>query len=253
MIKKNLFNRNSYEKSEKKILSEISGRYCFSFQILCRILIFVIFLIPKPAYTQTNSFFINLQNKEIATFNDAISLIRLVFDENDHNDNFLFNILWAAEKKLFKVTIPIQQDSVNPVISRKEFAYWLCRISEIGGKNIPATRRDAYKRAVNTGILYPGRGPEDSFTGIELLDTFSYYDYYIRSNDIQLRFTNLPLYEDDYDGIPEWRAKLYSELEEQRAYEKKIRQERREQRRKRIKKTDEKQPDNEVINIKIVE
>lgn len=215
-----------------------------------RILLFCIFIFSlNIIYPQSNSTFINMRDKELATFNDAITLMRLVFDEKDSNDNFIMNALWAAEKKLFKVTIPIEPESVNPVISRKEFAYWLCRISEIGGKMVPVTRLDAYKRVVDAGIMFGGRGPEDSFSGIELLETFSYFDYYVRSNKIKLRLQKLPLYEDNYDGIPEWRAKLYRELDEQRAYEKKLREEKRNKKKStRINNTSK-----EEINTKIVE
>ncbi len=197
--------------------------------------LFIFFFLSVSSITifsQANSFYINLKEKELATFNDAITLIRLVFDEKDETKNFILNALWAAEKKLFKVSIPIDPKAVNPVISRKEFAYWLCGISEVGGKSIPTTRLDAYKRLVRVGVIHTGRGPEDSFSGIELLDTFTYYDYYIRSNKIKLRFNNLPLFEDEYDGVPEWRVKLYNELDEQRKYEKKMKQERKDNKKK---------------------
>lgn len=201
-------------------------------------------------HAQKNDFFIKLRDKELATFNDAITLMRLVFNEQDMTENFVINALWAAEKKLFKVSIPIEPNSVNPVISRKEFAYWLCRLSELGGSSLPATRGQAFKRAVHAGILYPGRGPDDSFTGLELLDTFAYFDYFVRSSQVVLRFENVPLFQDNYSDIPDWRAKLYDELDEQREYERKLREERKNKAKK--KKSDLNTIDEE-INIKIVE
>ena len=115
---------------------------------------------------------------------------------------------------------------------------------------MPATRGQAFKRAVHAGILYPGRGPDDSFTGLELLDTFAYFDYFVRSSQVVLRFENVPLFQDNYSDIPDWRAKLYDELDEQREYERKLREERKNKAKK--KKSDLNTIDEE-INIKIVE
>lgn len=192
-----------------------------------------------------------MKSHELATFNDAITIMRLIFDEQDDNNIFIENALWAAEKKLFRVTIPIDPDAVNPVITRKEFSYWLCRITEIGGKNVPATKNDAYKRCVSTGIVFKGRGPDDSFTGTELLDTFAYFDYYIRTNKVKLRYENIPLYDDDYNELPDWRKKIYQELDSQREYDKKIRKEKK-QIKKQKKNKDKAKPDDD-INVKVVE
>ena len=68
-------------------------------------------------HAQKNDFFIKLRDKELATFNDAITLMRLVFNEQDRLKPVI-NALWVAEKT-FKVSIPIEPNSVNPVISRK--------------------------------------------------------------------------------------------------------------------------------------
>lgn len=211
-------------------------------------------IIQNMLFSQENDFFLKLRNKDLATFNDAITCMKLVFDENDDNDIFIQNALWAAEKKLFRVTIPIDPNAINPVISRKEFAYWICRISEIGGSTLPITKFEAYKRCVAAGIIFAGRGAEDSFSGIELMDTFAYFDYYVRSNNVKMRFEHLPLYDDEYTDIPQWRKKLYEELDEQRAYEKKLRDERKtlKKEKKKEKKTTHKES-TESPDVKIVE
>jgi len=86
------------------------------------------------------------------------------------------------------------------------------------------------------------------------LDTFTYYDYYIRSNKIKLRFNNLPLFDDEYDGVPEWRVKLYNELDEQRKYEKKMMQERKDKKKKLNQKGEEIIDTKDApVNEKIVE
>ncbi|MCG8572295.1 MAG: hypothetical protein MJB14_19350 [Spirochaetes bacterium] len=171
-------------------------------------------------FGQQNSYFVKLSEKDLATFNDAISLMRLLYDEKDVNTAFIDNILWAASKKLFRVTIPIKETEVNPIIKRKEFCYWLCKIFQINkSKFIPINRMVAYNICLEIGIVNPGRGPDDSFSGMELLETFSYFDNYVRLNQIKQRSASLVLYEDEYDSLPEWRKLLYKELTEQRAKE----------------------------------
>lgn len=189
---------------------------------------------------QENRFFIDLSRKELATFNDAITLMKLVFDEQDDSNVFIDNVLWAASKKLFRVTIPIKENEINPLITRREFAYWLCKLFELNGKMVP-TRRSAYLVCVELGIISPGRGPLDSFTGQELIDAFSYFDNYVRISRIKARaeMDELRLYDDNYDSLPGWRKELYRELEEQRAEEKRLKEEakvkRRQKRQDRLK------------------
>ncbi len=71
----------------------------------------------------------------------------------------------------------------------------------------------AFRTCVNLGLLNPGRGAFDSFTGEELLDTFSYLDYYIRYNSILPKSGTLEQQEDEYKNLPEWRERLYRELD----------------------------------------
>ena len=134
-----------------------------------------------------------------------------IFSETSPSADFKENIIWAAEKKLFKVSIPIKEDTVNPIITREEFCSWLCKLFEIGGSFNPRNKNAAYKRCITTGIVLPGRGAKDSFTGAELLDTFSYFDSYVRRYNIKKRYDNLPLFDDTYDDLPSWRKKLYIE------------------------------------------
>ena len=77
---------------------------------------FLFFLFP-----QQNKDFLILEKKNLATFNDGITLLRLLYNETDDNAKFVDNILWAVEKKLFKVTIPIKPDTINPELTRGNF------------------------------------------------------------------------------------------------------------------------------------
>lgn len=190
-------------------------------------------------HPQNNDFFKKLQEKDLATFNDGITLMKIIFQEKDLATSFYENILWAAEKKLFKVTIPITRDQINPVLMRREFAYWVCSIYSgkdglVSDKNI--TRYTAYKTLVSLGILSEGRGSFDTFTGLELLSAFSYLDHYIKYNKIKPDKTVQAVIEDDeYKYLPEWRLRIYKELEEQRAKEKEKRLKKIEARKNRIK------------------
>lgn len=186
-------------------------------------LILLFIFICNVLSAQQNTFFVKLASREVASFNDAITVMKLFYDDTNQSDIFLENILWAAEKKLFTVTIPIDKKKINPVITRQEFAFWLSKIFQFK-KNLPLNRNFAYKECVRRGILNPGRGPLDTFTGEELLETFSYVDYYVRLNNIKHRYDDLKLYEDDYDAMPDWRQQLYRELEEQRERERKLKE-----------------------------
>ena len=207
-------------------------------------------LLITIGYSQQNEFFIKLSQKELATFNDAITLMRLLFNERDDGSIYIENILWAAGKKLFKVTIPIKTDQINPIITRREFAYWICKVFNnkrglVNRKKV--TRYSAYKVCITRGILAEGRGPFDSFTGLELLDTFSFLDYYVRYNKIKPRKGKLEIYEDTYTNLPEWRQRLHRELEEQKAREKELREKKRKYKEEKRKKKmlEEKDPGQE--------
>lgn len=185
-----------------------------------RKLILLVLLEACLLYSEEDHFFRELKEKKTATFNDAITIMRYVFKEPAVSSSFRENIVWAAEKKLFRVSIPININNVNPVITRKEFSNWLCKLFEIGGTNVPATKTGSYKRCVNLGIVHPGRGAGDSFSGLELIDTFSYFDFYIRSHRIKKRYRSLPLYDEHHEYLPDWRTKLWLEFEQQRQEEK---------------------------------
>lgn len=189
-----------------------------------RLKIFLLLIIATfQVNSSQNDFFRELSAQKIATFNDAITLVRLLYNEMDDNDKFLDNVVWAASKKLFKVTIPIKDNEVNPVVTRKEFAYWICGIYNLNGINSMkgrTSRKYSYNLCVGLGLIDKGRGPDDSFTGLELLDSFSYVDYYVRSKNIKPR-KEAPLYiKDEYDIYPKWKKTIYKELDEQRKAEK---------------------------------
>ncbi|MCK4797306.1 MAG: hypothetical protein KAT05_07980 [Spirochaetes bacterium] len=210
------------------------------------------------SYSQQNDFFIKLSEKKLATFNDGITLMKLLYNERDDNSVYIDNILWAAGKKMFKVSIPIKTDQINPVLTRREFAYWISKIFNARGGLVNSkkiTRYLAYKVCVNRGILAEGRGPFDSFTGAELLGTFAYLDYYVRYNEIRPKQGKLEIYDDTYKNLPEWRDRLHRELEEQRAKEKELKEKKR---KKRFEKTEknikkEKQSDEEKYIEKKIE
>jgi hypothetical protein len=198
-----------------------------------------LFIFLPFLHGKENDFFISLSKKELATFNDGITIIKMLFNEKELNTSFYENILWAAEKKLFRVTIPITTDQINPIITRRELAYWICRIYNgkdglVNNKNI--TRYTAFNTCVILGIIDEGRGGFDSLTGLELLDTFSYLDYYIKYHKILPDKEILDVAKDDeYQYLPEWRRRIYKELEEQRAMEKELRMKRIEASKKKTK------------------
>lgn len=174
-----------------------------------KIILCLLLFIPFFTFCDEYNFFIDLRSRNLATFNDAVTLMRYVFAETTPSPNFRENIVWAAEKKLFKVSIPIKENTVNPIITREEFCSWLCKLFEIGGHFLPRNKNAAYKRCLTAGIVLAGRGARDSFTGAELLDTFSYFDSYIRRYKIKKRYDNLPLFDQTYDDLPTWRKELY--------------------------------------------
>ena len=204
------------------------------------ILTLFIFITIYSINSIENDFFIKLSNKELATFNDAITLMRLLYDEEeDYDADFINNVLWAAGKKLFIVTIPIDPNTINPIITKREFSYWIAKIFNIKNGIVNTeklTRYKAYRVCVNKKIIKTGRGPFDSFTGRELLETFSYLDYFIRYNKIKTKEGELEIYDDTYKDMPEWRQKIYRELDEQRKKEKELRKLRIEKRKEKLKK-----------------
>ena len=130
-------------------------------------------LLITIGYSQQNEFFIKLSQKELATFNDAITLMRLLFNERDDSSIYIENILWAAGKKLFKVTIPIKTDQINPIITRREFAYWICKVFNNKGGLVnrkKVTRYSAYK-VCNLNILVIILKPPGPFFACKPLET----------------------------------------------------------------------------------
>jgi len=182
----------------------------------------IFIFIQASLFSQQNSFFIKLSQKELASFNDAIMLMRIAYNDKDEEDIFIENILWAAGKKLFQVMIPIKPDKINPLITRKEFAYWCCEVFNLRQEKVrsPLSRYDAYKICVNLGVLSPGRGVDDSFSGQELLDTYAYLLYYVKNKNILTNDGDLEIL-NSYEYLPDWRKKLYRELDAQREDEKK--------------------------------
>ena len=173
-----------------------------------------------------------------------ITLMKLMYDEKDDSDVFVDNILWAAGKKLFQVTIPVKPNEINPAITRKEFAYWCCQVFNLRSSKtkMAYTRFSAYNLCVQLGIIDAGRGQDDIFTGTELIDSFSYLDYYVKLNNIKPNPGMLTV-KDDYEYIPAWRKKIYKELDEQQ------RQERLERAKNRGKKINIKKPDTQNPDI----
>lgn len=194
-----------------------------------KIYFFLLIIINLSIYSNDNKFFIELSAKKIATFNDAITLMRLIYNDKDYNATFIDNIIWAASKKLFRVTLPITEDQINPIITRRELSYWICGILNIAGnkkKEARPNRYQSYKLCVSIGIIDGGRGADDHMSGAELLDTFSYLDYYVRYNKIKTREDKIEKLEEDYQYFPEWRKILYKEFDEQREAERKEREKR---------------------------
>lgn len=199
-------------------------------------------------------FFKELSEKKIATFNDGITLLRLLFNEKDFEATYIENIIWSIEKKLFRVTLPITNDKFNPILTRGIFAYWICKIYNnpkgiVDNKMI--TQFGAYKTLIRLDLLNEGKGIFDSISGKELIDTFAYIDYYVRANKIETNPEILKKITDEYDTLPEWRQRLYREIEEQRKAEKeallkkKVEKKEKIKNLKKIKKEEEK--DKEVI------
>jgi hypothetical protein len=182
------------------------------------ILISFLFLL----YPQQNKNFLILEKKDLATFSDGITLLRLLYNETDTNAKFVDNILWAVDKKLFQVSIPIKPDTVNPVLTRGEFSFWICRIFNARGGIVNTaylTRYSAFKTCTAIGLVPEGRGYSDTFSGEELMGVFNYIDNFIRTNKIKPKNQKVLVSEEGYNSLPKWRENLYKELEQQRAQE----------------------------------
>lgn len=185
-------------------------------------------------YSQENIYFVYLSKKEIASINDGITLIRLLYNENNFNASYIININWAVEKKLLKFTIPIDPDEVNQTLTRSEFAYLICKVFNIKGGLVNTkflTKYHAFNKCKKIGVLSHGRGQLDTFTGAELIDTFNYLEYYINKNKININSDELK-FESTYDFLPKWKKNFYIELDEERAKLKEIRIKRKEEREK---------------------
>lgn len=168
--------------------------------------------------TQENEYFLYLSQKKLASLNDGIALIKLFYNEKDFNPSYIININWAIEKKLYNFSTPINPNEINQLLTRGDFAYMVCKVFNTKGGLVNLkliNRYHSFKKCINLGLLSAGRGQLDTFTGAELLDTFSYIDRYIKSNKININGNELKLdYTTEY--LPEWRRKFYDELDEQK-------------------------------------
>ncbi len=226
------------------------------------IILFVLFLITF-IYSQENNYLIYLSNKKAASINDSITLIRLLYNENDFSGSYITNINWALEKKLLKFTLPIDPDEVNQTLSRGEFAFLICKVFNTKGGLVNTkllTKYHAFNICKKIGILSYGRGQMDTFTGAELIDTFNYLEYYTNKNGIKKNIEGLN-FETTYNFLPKWRKNFYDELDNEKASLKDKRLKRKEkieknkleraneiQKRKKIKKESEKFIDKENLS-----
>ncbi len=182
---------------------------------------FLLCFVMSISYSQQNAFLMNLAAKDVVTFNDAITVMRLLYNEFDSSSVYIDNIIWASNKKLFRVTIPISNDQFNPAISRSEFAYWITKIYPLDTTPLHNLNPYySYRLCTAIGIINKGRGPFDTISGSELLDTFTFIDYYIRYHKITARAGTLDVDESLYAEIPEWRRTLYQEMDAQLEFEK---------------------------------
>ncbi len=180
-----------------------------------KLLIIILLIISTIfTYSQENEYFLNLSKKEIASLNDAITLIKLFYNEKDFNASYIININWAIEKKLYNFSTPINPNEINQILTRGEFAYMICKIFNTKGGLVNfkfINKYHSYKKCITLGLLTPGRGQLDTFTGTELLDTFLYIDIYVRNNKININSSELKL-DSTTEYLPEWRKKFYCVL-----------------------------------------
>ncbi len=168
---------------------------------------------------------VQLRSDEYATYSDGIAILRLLYNETDHNAMYLDNLLWAASKKIFRVSLPIKTDKLDPPLTRMEFAYWLCGMYNLSSRE-PISRPMrywSYKVCTELGIMQAGGGPGERLTKSQLIDVFAVAEYYVRANNIGINgnITNEFLPEssdntdDRYKEYPKWRRVIYRELDEQ--------------------------------------
>lgn len=168
---------------------------------------------------------VQLHSDEYATYSDGIAILRLLYNETDHNAMFLDNLLWAAGKKIFKVSLPIKTDKLDPELTRMEFAYWLCGLYNLSSREPVGRpmRYWSYKICTELGIMQTGGGPAERLTKSQLIDIFAVAEYYVRAHNLTINadITNeiLPQSSDNtddrYKEYPHWRRTLYRELDDQ--------------------------------------
>ena len=185
---------------------------------------------------------VQLRSNEFATYSDGIAILRLLYNETDHNAMYLDNLLWAASKKIFRVSLPIKTDNLDPPLTRMEFAYWLCGMYNLSSRD-PISRPMrywSYKVCTELGIMEAGGGPGERLTKSQLIDIFAVAEYYVRANNIGINgnITNEFMPEssdntdDRYKEYPQWRRVIYRELDEQQDAEYKQRKAKRDARKK---------------------
>ena len=185
---------------------------------------------------------VQLRSNEFATYSDGISILRLLYNETDHNAMYLDNLLWAASKKIFRVSLPIKTDNLDPPLTRMEFAYWLCGMYNLSSRD-PISRPMrywSYKVCTELGIMEAGGGPGERLTKSQLIDIFAVAEYYVRANNLGINgnITNEFMPEssdntdDRYKEYPQWRRVIYRELDEQQDAEYKQRKAKRDARKK---------------------
>lgn len=186
-----------------------------------KIFIIILLLIPLIIIvnSQENKYFLRLINTEIASLNDGITLIRLFYNEKNFTASYISNIKWALDKKLIEFSTPIDPNEINQVLTRGDFAYLICKVFNTQGglvNNKFLTKYQAFKKCVRVGILSNGRGQLDTLTGSELLSSFNYLEYYVINNKINIKKDEFE-FDLNYDYLPKWRKKFYSELDNERS------------------------------------
>ncbi|MBP5707075.1 MAG: hypothetical protein J6W76_07295 [Spirochaetales bacterium] len=177
------------------------------------------------AVTYDDELLKTMRSNDFATYSDGITILRLLYNETDHNAMYLDNLLWAAGKKLFRVALPIKPDKLNPELTRMEFAYWLCGLYNLAYRDnaIRPIRYHSYKTCVELGIMEAGGGPGERLTKSQLIDIFAVAEYYVRANNLGINdnITNEIFQtpsdntDDRYNEYPHWRRVFYRELDDQ--------------------------------------
>lgn len=185
---------------------------------------------------------VQLRSDEYATYSDGIAILRLLYNETDHNAMYLDNLLWAAGKKIFKVSLPIKTDKLDPELTRMEFAYWLCGLYNLSSRDPIGRpmRYWAYKICTELGIMEAGGGPGERLTKSQLIDIFTVAEYYVRANNLGINDNitneympnNSDSTDDRYKEYPKWRRVIYRELDDQQDAEYQRRKQARDARKK---------------------